>query len=100
MFKDTVLVQSQIPSTQMKFFAIMRNNQSEVDNIYGELITVYSKQMDLFLGPFSDTKSKVKHKPNSWWTPELSDLWKTAKESEKLFFKAKKRNENKAQLVI
>ena len=37
MFKDTVLVQSQIPSTQMKFFAIMRNNQSEVDNIYGEL---------------------------------------------------------------
>ena len=27
---------------------------------------------------------------------ELSDLWKNAKQSEKLFFKAKKRNENKS----
>ena len=56
----------------------MRNNQSEVDNIYEKLITVYSKQMDHFLGPIRDTKSKVNHKPKSWWSPERSDLWKNA----------------------
>ena len=51
--------------------------------------------MDHFLGPISDKRSKIKHKPKSWWTPELSDLWKKARQCEKLFLNTKKRQNNK-----
>ena len=72
---------------------VMEVNQSRIDEKYDEITQVYLTQMEQFFVPINNicgTKPHRKAKP--WWNDELKTLWKKARNSEKILYKAKKDN--------
>ena len=58
------------------------NNQSELDNCYKQFVGLILNEMDKFLTPVSDKKSKKCHKfYKPYWDKELSDSWKLLHDS-------------------
>ncbi len=81
---------------------LVRENQSDVDQMYDNVVQLVFREIKEMLPPVSKSGRRKNTPFRPYWCPELSELWRKAYEKEKVYvnFKGCKRTKDQLRLAF